>query len=298
MQKFKIKTKPATLLVLSLLLGAAGGFLRANELITSYDRVAGVMARVLHPYSIVLIGFSVFALIMALLLANDDTELPVERRRRTKLPAYAWTQATAFLALFISAMLDMADSGVFGHGPMADEPQYGQFVLALLSAFTAIAMLVILWATVLGQLKTPYGFYMTIPIFWASFWIVLDFGQHAANPIVLSYVYSLLAIIFTTLALYSAAGFFFKQSRVRATKLYTILGIYFSCTVFIGQLIYWLQQREWPVETLTPAVALRFMFVIMHLASLLYWVRLQKLELHRAPKLAKKNAPPPTRQKI
>lgn len=100
---------------------------------------------------------------------------------------------------------------------------------------------------------------LLLPAYTCAFWLILSYQQVSGSPILQSYIYRLLAIIFTLLAFYFMAGFSFEKGKALPT-LWTSLGAaYFS-------LVALLDDRNWMAVAFLAAFALYF---VTHSAVLL-----------------------------
>ena len=66
------------------------------------------------------------------------------------------------------------------------------------------------------------------PAYTFCVWLVTAYQKRAADPVVLDYMYELLAIICALLAFYFIAGFSFSKGQVWSSALFCLLSVYFG----------------------------------------------------------------------
>lgn len=267
--------RPIVYILLTLLAGVAAGALRALEYHLAWDRELGLMAR-WHPASLGLIALCAAFFCAALLLSPRRASPSGQRMAQPKhMPVYLAADIVAALALFAAAAYDLRR-----YWEESGAKSVSLIVFALLTLFTALSVLLIMRAAKRGALGRAYGFYMTVPVFWACYWLVLEFSQNAANPVILSYAYEMLGIIFIVLSLYSMAGFFFNLPRLSKAIFYSMMGALFSMVTVLGPVLARLFWGEWPTESHDWAQYLRFLFAVIHLLASVYILRGQKIEIY------------------
>ena len=72
-----------------------------------------------------------------------------------------------------------------------------------------------------------------VPILFMCFWLIIMYKDNASNPILLSYCYYCLAIIFATLSFYYTAGFVFKKPAP-GKAIFVYLGSIFFCFITLA----------------------------------------------------------------
>jgi hypothetical protein len=262
-------------ILITLFFGFAAGGLRALELQLAWDPELGVMSPG-HPASLGLIAVSiVFFLIMLPLtrVRSKPTGERVASARHT--PTYLTADILAAAALLVSAYLD-----INRHAQLAETggASTSLLVFSLLTVFTGLCMVMLMRMTLRGVVDKAYGFYMTVPVFWSCFWLIMEFAANSANPILLSYTYEILAIVFIVLALYSMAGFFFDMPHTSQTLLYCVMGAFFSCITVLGPILSYVFWGVWPVEGSADwAQFFRFLFATIHLLASVYVLRGHKI---------------------
>jgi len=67
-----------------------------------------------------------------------------------------------------------------------------------------------------------------VPVFWLCIRLAASHIEHAANPVILHYVYDLFALAFLMLSMYYVAAFTFRQAKVRRLMFSTSMAAYFT----------------------------------------------------------------------
>lgn len=274
-------------IILTLVIGVVAAVMRTFELHLAWDTEKSLM-RPYHPSSLSLLIFSIAFTLLALLISRSAPALTGKRVAAPRhVPLYMAVDFLAAMALILSGVLDIVNKMddiklLFDPIPGLTGSGLSTLVFALLSLFAGISVLLIMRAASKGVLGRAYGFYMTVPIFWAALWLILDFSKHAVNPVPLSFLYEMLGIIFTLLSLYSSAGFFFNLPRMRHTIVYSILGAYFSIITVFGLVFYRFIWGVWPVDNINWSDFARFVFSILHLLATVYIVRGQKFDIFKS----------------
>lgn len=67
-----------------------------------------------------------------------------------------------------------------------------------------------------------------VPVFWACYWLILTYSEHAADPVITDYMYALVGQAVFVLALYSLAGLSFGRGKARSAAALTLMAAFFS----------------------------------------------------------------------
>ena len=78
--------------------------------------------------------------------------------------------------------------------------------------------------------------YSIVPVFWACYWLILTYSEHAADPVITDYMYALLGQAFLVLALYELAGLSFGRGKARHAAAFTLMAAFFSALNLIEPL--------------------------------------------------------------
>lgn len=214
-------------LIFPLLLALAGGvggfFLRRWELSTVFDS-NGLPALWSTP-SLLLIALSVVLAAAFLLLVRRPRYLPADYSEAF-CPKGCWLYP-AGMALSAAALLF---AGVLGF-------RYGGYcsllckLTNLMFLLSFLCILVVAWTNFRGR-PLRYSLPLLVPGYTLCLWLVSAYQQRAADPVVLNYVYELLAIICTLLCLYFSAGYSFGRPKFIHCAFTGLLGIYFTMVTF------------------------------------------------------------------
>ena len=253
-----------TLLGISVVLGLLAAVLRMRSIATAYDTQTGLFASG-NGYTIALIAVCVLFVFAAFVLSLQ----PVADRsgHPGALGPHIWALGLpAVLALAASVYFDLDSSGLLTSGATV---RYTQVVLCLFSLFAAYCAVRVLQALRTAALTMRHSFFMVMPIFWASYWLLLDFSVHSANPVILIYFFDLIAIICGVLSLYLSAGFFFGIVKNRKLLFISLSGIFFALLVLGGRALCALTLGSYPVEAADWGHILRVLFILLYQGVLL-----------------------------
>lgn len=209
--------------VLLTLVGGAGGWLlRVWELLSAFG--ANGLAIPGAPASICLILLSVcLALVLAFLCLRPK---PVQKDLG---PGICAGKNWAYLVFCALAAAHLLIAGLSG---LKDELMWGapRILHLLLWALCILSFFCVLGAALTGfrGKSRKYNALLLAPAYTFCVWLVVVYQQRSAEPVVLVYVYELLAIICALIAFYFAAGLSFERPRPRFYVLFALLSIYFG----------------------------------------------------------------------
>ncbi|MCL2747099.1 MAG: hypothetical protein FWE59_00395 [Oscillospiraceae bacterium] len=258
------------LIPITLLIGAAVGLIRAFEWREAWDTELWLMMP-WHWLSILLL-LCCFAVAVALFLAmrkSPSVAATPTQEDFEGIRALLWADIAAGLVLLVSAALEIRSFIRAQYGMEQVQELFG-LIFAILSVFTAICVIVTASAAARGALNRTHSIYMLTPVFWACFWLLRNIGEYAVNPEPLSFLFEMLGVVFTLLALYTAAGFFFYRANVRRTMLYGALGIFFLLVTLLGDGLYYLFWNDFPMGDPTFANLARALFALFHLMAIVH----------------------------
>lgn len=248
-------TKPKFLSILIIALGIGGGVTRGFMLGSVFNKTTA-LPQPNHPLTWTLIGLAVLAAFFSLFTKADDgkgnTSETGSGARKTWL-------LLACLVLGASSVVDFV-------GMIGGEMQLIQLVLACLGMLTAIVVALLAAA---GKIeKLTLGFFATIAVFWAFFWFITLFGNNSSNPIVLAYIFEFMAALFTMLACYMLAGYYFGLVKPRMLGITVNIGLFFTLTSLLSPVIAWLFAPETSMlEGVGAAGMLRLAFAALYLLA-------------------------------
>lgn len=265
--------------------GAAGFFLRRWELNTAFEADTG-----LHipgaPASVVLICILV-ALAVAFALLSLD-------RRRAAPGGYtgafgavgntvwAVVMTAGALLLLCGAVLDLLGlPEVYAEAVIDAQVTHTNPFFAILARLLLGALALLSFPAVLLTVKRGYrggdeerySGALLFPAYTCCVWLIEAYQLRASDPVVLDYIYELLAIMAAMLALYFIAGFSFGKGKSVPASVFSALAVALSLTTMAD---------DHPIY-----VRLLYGFVILyltaHLAALHH-------NLHLRPTRAERNA--------
>ena len=249
-------------------LGAAGSALRVFSLLREFDPETNAMAKNTPLYWALAALCFACAVIMFLLLGRK--KLPKSKAQRLPM-VWLCVELPAVFLLLLVAVLDLLRFAGVG-----DHPERGSIpvlVFSLFTVLTAFCLLIVALRAVRGHVEPGYGIYLTAPVFWAGFNLILDFWGHAGNPILGSYVFNLMAYVFLTLMLYGAAAAFYIRKSKRRSMFTAGMGMFFSMVALLPPVItrFFGGGAELPrAAVLMTHDALMFIFIFLHGAALLW----------------------------
>lgn len=202
--------KPDIAVLLFAAVTLAAVIVRAFSLSIVFDRYTG-LAEPLHYLTWILLGLNLLAVVYALSL------------RFEKLSGFI--RKSEFVALFAAVIL-----GASGFLDVMSIVEGGatvtQVALAGLSLISAACIMLLAKSSNAGKLTL--GFFATMPVFWGTFWFLTLFAKNAANPVVLSYIYDFLAVLFFSICASTFAGFYFGHEKKRTLAFAWGLGVFFA----------------------------------------------------------------------
>ena len=205
-------------LALAFLGGAGGFFLRRWELATVF--APSGLAVLWSAPSLLLIGLSAVLAAVFVLLCRRTKHSPADYNE-----AFSAQNCWPWLAAMSLAAAAMLFAGVLGMqyggcGPLCKLTD----LMCVVSFFCVLASA---WSNFRGK-SLRFSLTLLVPGYTLCLWLVGAYQQRAADPVVLNYVYELLAIICTLVGLYFACGFSFGRPKLRRCAVFSLLGIYFS----------------------------------------------------------------------
>ena len=114
-------------------------------------------------------------------------------------------------------------------GPMP----LGDVYFIVLSALSALAMLIFAIAVYQDPKRKSALVLSVIPVLFACYWLIILYKQNASNPILLSYCYYCLAIMFAALSFYFTASFVFEK-QATGKAIFSYLASIFFCMVTLA----------------------------------------------------------------
>lgn len=245
------------LTTLTVCLGLCAAAARAFQILHVFEVDTGLAAP-WHRYTLILLGVcGVFAVISIVLTHAASKQIP-ERKN----PGILWLLVeVSAVAMLLGSVLDPLIEGFKTTSAML-------LVYGTLGVLTAISVLINTSGVLSGKLQptSGYGFWATIPVFWACYTLIVDFWNHAGNPVLLSYMFGMLGYVFCALGLYGHAGQYFERIRPGRTAFYCTLAAFLSILTAAGSLaaLYMLPGEAPPNVICSKSDLLRLGFVALH----------------------------------
>lgn len=210
---------------LSLVLGGVGHVLRRRELATAFEPTGLPIPGA--PMSVALIGLSLAALAVFFLLAWRlwGGKPPLAYRQ-----AFAFTSPAALTAIVISAMLLLCGGGLGVYSYVNHETnRIAHLMVAVMAIVSGICVMTLGKRDYRNIGNGTYSGLLLVPAFSGCLWLVSVYQVRAGDPIILDYVYQILAIISLVLALYFKASYSFEKGQAVPALWTCCLAVYFSC---------------------------------------------------------------------
>ncbi len=217
--------------------GAAGFALRRLELQTAFEPLTGLPVPAAATWA--LIAFSLLiAGALLLLCAGVHSLFPGGYDEAFRLPG------TLSLTLVISSGFLLGAGGILKLVRLPDAlrehaPYYGrirlalsalpQLLLTVLCVGAAACVVLTAGRVYRGEAGGARSVMLLLPPYFGCAWLISAYQAKAADPVLLHYIYELLAISAVLLALYFISGFSFEKAKVKRTLYFSLLGVYLSC---------------------------------------------------------------------
>lgn len=150
-------------------------------------------------------------------------------------PVYAVGSLVAVIGVFVAGGL------LLYQGIQSDPLLLTQLILGVACLVSAVSMFLVRRVTKGYTKPTRYLGALLIPAFMACLWLVISYQSQAANPVVLDYIFGLLAIICLLLGLYEMAGFSFEKPKVWGMCVCSLLGFYLTLVTLADVHVLWEQ---------------------------------------------------------
>ena len=216
---------------LALLAGTIGIILRLTELSTVFDAITGLAQRD-AIITLALIAFSalvifliiVYAIITAIrYVASSDFDNAFGTDSFVYPILYVavgivWLIATVVYYLIRNAWGDMETVDI---------------VFTVFSAISAVSLMIFAIEVYKNPRRKLISALSLIPTLFMCFWLILVYRENASNPVLLSYAYACLAMVFAALGFYFTSGFAFGKTAVAKPIVCYFAAIYF-CIVTLA----------------------------------------------------------------
>lgn len=252
-------------LLLPVFCGAAGFCLRRQQLLTGFEPTGLAIPGNLP--GMLLIALSLLVTAACLLLSSRCKYTPKSYNEAFSSPG------NAFYLFFVAlAALLLLGSAALGLRELWTQVQAGttlnwlQLLLWCMCVVSAICVLSAAGSNFRyngrrsNNSQRRYSLALLALPYTACLWLVTSYQQFSADPVILSYVYQMLAMIATLLAVYFIASFSFQRPRPRLCLLFSLLGIYLSIVTLADS-------HDWPARLLFLASVLYLSHTALMLMS-------------------------------
>ncbi len=240
-------------LLLPVFCGAAGFYLRRQQLLTGFESTGLAVAG--NGPALLLIALSLVTAAVCLLLC-----LRCKRKPQSYSEAFASTGNAFYLFFVLLAAVLLLAAGALGLWELVLEAQGGaslswlQILLWCMCLVSAVCVLTVALGNFryTGRRSTgrrgtgsqrQFSLALLALPYTGCLWLITAYQQVSADPVILSYIYQILAIICVLLATYFIASFSFQRPRPRLCLLFSLLGIYLSIVTLADG-------HDWPTRLL------------------------------------------------
>lgn len=219
------------LLVVSILGGIAGIFLRRWQLNTSFELETGLPI-IGTPATLTI---ALLSSLIALLLFFISLSV---RKRDVSPLGYNETFHchSFFYLLFIwAAALLTAVAAVLYYRDLLTQPEtsFLQFFFAFLTICAAVSLFLMGKNHYQGK-NLKGSLLLLLPAYSVCLWLMVSYQQWARDPFILDYVFALLAIIASMLSHYFIASYSFSKPKPMTVSIFAMLAVYFSFLALVG----------------------------------------------------------------
>ena len=205
------------------LAGGFGGFLlRSWELSTAFEATG--LAVPWAPATTALVVLSLLMAAVFIFLCRKPRCAPKGYDDAFAVPNYGLylpVSAAACLCLLLAGLLGLRGELSGGTRGLL------WLLLWVLCLVSFVCVLLAALASLRGRSKRP-GILLLAPAYTLCVWLVAAYQKWAADPVVVNYMYELIAIICALLAFYFTAGFAFSRVKVRTCSVFCLLSVYFG----------------------------------------------------------------------
>ncbi|MCL2627302.1 MAG: AAC(3) family N-acetyltransferase [Oscillospiraceae bacterium] len=196
--------------LLSLAAGCGGFVLRRLEHIHVFDPITGLPARgaLISHYLLALIAFFLLAacLFAAVTTSKKAPDDGFAKAFGTEFLFYPASLVIIGLVWFCGTILYIF--GILGKDVLQTMNIYFILLSFLSAAATAFFAIEVYQQS---QKKMPYALSI-VPTLFFCFWLIWEYSQNAANPVLFVYVYQCLAIISAALCFYNISNFVYNKA--------------------------------------------------------------------------------------
>lgn len=214
----------------SLIAGVFGFFIRKRELETVFDPGTG-LAQSYAPISLALIALSavVGLVLIAVLLSIGKVQAGDSYTK-----AFGSRGPFPFFISFLICIVMLAGSAMYLYDMFrtASIP-VPELVFVVLAVFSAFSILTLSHSVYKGKSGSEVPLCSIVPIAFLCFWLILAYRSRAADPVILDYVYEMLALVLSILGFFYSAGFAYRRLKPRRLIFFSNAAVY-MCIVTLA----------------------------------------------------------------
>ena len=214
--------------------GCAGFVLRTWQLALAYDPNTRLF-QMGSPYTLALLGMmlALAALFLVLVRGGSTPEdyLPAYRCPSTLYMTVMTASAFLFFGTGALGLLDnLGRLTFFLWGQVQTTSVAAACLCAVLCFPAGLAILLMGRAGYRGEITGTVSMLASFPPFCALVWMFSTYLENGSNPILMEYVFTLLAAALLLLSHYYAAAYFFGSHRPRRALFFSLMGIVVGLT--------------------------------------------------------------------
>lgn len=266
-------------LLLFIAVTIAAAVVRGLSLSIVFDKDTG-LAQPFHYLTWILAGLTALAALYSLTLSFNKLSAGGGKNEIMLL--------VAAVILGASGFLDIIDI-VRGIATLT------QVALAGLGILSAVCVLLLVRSR--NAEKYTMGMFATIPVFLGGFWFVTLFVKNGSNPVLLSYIYDFMAVLFFSICASTFAGFYFGQIKKRMLTFTWGIGLFFLSVSLFAPYIAMIYNYEGSMLDLSGTAAgsaaqLRLLFAVLYMLTIPSMAK-KAMEMPNPPEEESENAENP-----
>ncbi|MGE4484490.1 MAG: hypothetical protein AB7C97_05145 [Oscillospiraceae bacterium] len=204
--------------------GAAGFFLRKNELLTVFDAETG-LAEPFARVSVMLMSLLIVAAMVIVIAVFGAFR--GKRTEEVYEKAFAIKSVGVLALYFILGLFAVAGAVLYWLGtpaPVSGIP-FAAIAFSVFAALSGVSFIILAVHSFKGNAGIEMGLFSVIPPLFFSFWLVVTYKQNAANPVLLDFFYECAALAVAALAFYFVAGYIYKRRCPRMTLISQLIAV-------------------------------------------------------------------------
>lgn len=212
--------------IFAALAGAVGGYLRISEQ-AAYEPSG--LAIPGDPYRLAVIIISGVVLLAAIVISVGL----VSSARRDSALVFIRPERPVSLVYFASL-------GAFSLGALFEilgcigDYSATRLISGILLFFAAVGMIMTAFLMARADFSSDYSMFVLIPTFWAAYYLILHFRAETQNPVMISYIFEISALVFLVLTFFFQAGILFRRRYQRRCFFSAVMCLYLCILCLIS----------------------------------------------------------------